>query len=61
VIEAEPDEDMPHSRDESLVWQLRQALAVLPPSQRAATVVQEVGGPSYAEISERLGVTAGAA
>jgi RNA polymerase sigma-70 factor, ECF subfamily len=60
VLETELDEDLPLSRGESLVGEIRDALALLPPSQRAAIVLQEVGGLSYAEIGERLGLTTGA-
>ena len=59
VSEAELDEDMPLAREESLASELREALAVLPPAQRAAILLQEVAGLSYAEIAERLGVTIG--
>jgi RNA polymerase sigma-70 factor (ECF subfamily) len=60
VLECELDEELPMLQDESLVWQLREALATLPVNQRAAIVLQEVAGLTYAEIAERLGVTAGA-
>lgn len=63
VIEADYDEDLPLTRDDSDgepgVHELKEALATLPPNQRAAIVLQEVGGFSYAEIAERLGLTVG--
>jgi len=57
VLETELDEDLPLFRDESVVWELREALAALPVNQRAAIVLQQVAGLTYAEIAERLGVT----
>jgi RNA polymerase sigma-70 factor (ECF subfamily) len=57
VLETGLDEDLPLFRDESLVAELRDALATLPVNQRAAIVLQEVAGLTYAEIAERLGVT----
>lgn len=59
VQEAELDQDLPLSRDDSSIQELREALGVLPANQRSAIVLQEVAGLSYAEIGERLGLTVG--
>lgn len=59
VQEAELDEDLPLSREDTVLQELRDALATLPENQRAAILLQEVAGLSYAEIGERLGLTVG--
>src|SRR5918995_2382040 len=51
VLDDEPDDA---ALDVSTTLELREALEQLPHNQRAALVLREVGGLSYAEIAEHL-------
>ena len=58
--EVELDERIPHpdqERSEPGVADVLRALQHLPPTQRAAIVMREFEGRSYAEMAEMLGVT----
>src|SRR5207248_457975 len=51
---------LPHEMDAPTADDLRRALSQLPPKQRAAIVMRELEGCSYAEIADVLGISVSA-